>query len=1390
MSKAPAAWTRTPLQVLSTAPTQAPRLPADKRPAYRPKISKKRKRKPPPRRVPPRAPTRSDRATDADVERFQQCPTYIKALQAARVARIAAAPETSRRRGEDIYHGFGLKRLSAKDELRERDFRAINSSGLDVPRTDAELRQFLRTGERPARGTARLSNAKAPEPKTGLRARPGEPYFDRKARRSAERASAAAPIIKIADYTLRPTYATAGAASAIARGKSAEEALKAAGRGFTGKERKTFSTVLREQGIGGAKASILGFGLDVLADPTTWVSFGASSAVRKAAVKAGRHAAAEAEKAALKQGASKTQARLRAIDARNRAHAETLKSADVKPSARETGLQVKVAGTAFPGIERATGAARHYVRRAGQGASRAVPQSTRETGGKLRNVGRKIGAELNANVREVDPITNRAQTRASQASEKGLRREARSEQQAITRNLTERLNAMRGFVSKDEMGTIIDAIEAGDLKSLKGAAPIRTRRLKDRGIRKNPDRLYLAARNVEADLKHLNRLGRNSGAITGRIGKRSRTRLEGMTNLPKARSTAKIHAELKTARQAQAQARIALRAVPADAKPSVRLAARRRVRHTQDRVEFLRKRNLSLQRRQADVATARDLNRGSRQHRQATQARGYFPRVTKDEAEIEGTLDRLAKVDTGTDIPYAQVGSNRPNIGPAQTRKNRGSRAQLRANPKTKHLTEDLSEDIRASMEKYASSVARGVSTANLNTRLISDLGRKLPRNPTKGDLAALRRQGYGVYRVKQGVLEELHPEDNFGQIVRAARGPRTQAHPRTNPKTGEAFKPVPQGLKVRLDPKTSRPAAPRSTSGQVALLDNAQLRRIRAKQTVSGKTTGATFDAFQRGWKTLALSTPGYLVRNLFGDTYNAWQSENALRLARNQARSAKVLGKTASTERGLRRFERGADAAGVRKLGERFRNALPGDRQTVALTSEQAAQIAKALKLDPKAVAALQGARRGQIKLPAEMVGMLAERMGVIRQGRFVELMQDARKPRGSNAWKDISKRVEDQTRLATFLGGLHRGMDPREAAQRASSIHFDYGDLTDHERNAFRRAAPFYTFPARNVPLQGKRLVQRPQKFGTFAKAAEEGRRAAGLSDDFQEGQSPYEQRQLGVPIKYHGKTYTVSIGLPFTDLNDVGAVASNLARGEFAKAGEAVVQRVMEATGPAVKLAPELISNHSFFYRDEIQPEKEPFTRAPQWAIDAGKRSAFARKKLGLIDDYLPPDAPGKVWGWPRKIDYAFRQGQPGPINPLLDVLGKGVEGANARQMTKAQRLLAFAGLRAIKYESDPAQLNRLYDRRDTIQTELDLLGRRAGKDPTLRGTSSNATPRGAALAVEMAAIEKQLDALQKKTRPGGLVHGKRNRPQDNKPGGFGGATGFGGGGGGFGGSTGF
>lgn len=81
-----------------------------------------------------------------------------------------------------------------------------------------------------------------------------------------------------------------------------------------------------------------------------------------------------------------------------------------------------------------------------------------------------------------------------------------------------------------------------------------------------------------------------------------------------------------------------------------------------------------------------------------------------------------------------------------------------------------------------------------------------------------------------------------------------------------------------------------------------------------------------------------------------------------------------------------------------------------------------------------------------------------------------------------------TEHQLRGVSFLANLdvfmRQGMSfkaaAREAGERVTKFHFDYGALSNVERNLIRRVAPFYTWFRKNLPLQFEQFLNQPAYF----------------------------------------------------------------------------------------------------------------------------------------------------------------------------------------------------------------------------------------------------------------------------------------------------------------------
>jgi tetratricopeptide (TPR) repeat protein len=1234
---------------------------------------------------------------------------------------------------------------------------------------------------------------------------------DKAERDAAERA----PLLWTLKQASRPLYGSAGASLALVKGKSPGKVLHEAKRGLQLKDQHTYSDVLGatgwkpKSGLGKAARGTLGFGLDVALDPTTYLSFGTVSVGEKALGKAAQRVAEDAARASAKSLAPKVAAGKvtkseaeRIAKARGRAagrqHMErgikqgraagprgiTVKVAGgkhVRRAIRKTGLESKpaprtplpkdatraqragrtareVKATAAP-LTRATG-------QAGQAVRFLAPKGRKAT--QIRSVTRHGASQLHANVRPHDL------SKAEQRLVKTLRREARAEGEATTRRVASRSNRLLARLGEHEQRQVIDAIEADKIGSLKGQAEklgVQQKRrvvtaVRSRKTRRDPDRLFNVARQVRSDIRHLNRVGRRSGLLAGQVGRRGRIRVEAALSAHATpRSVAPVRAALAPALKERALARENVRrarlaahekphpvrrggGVQTQTRTRASVSVQRAVQHAEaaeQRVENLRAALAARTEGHARATAAKGELRRVRSERLKGEAKGYFPRTNEADIEERGFLARMARgTEDPKNIPRAeQLGSNVPKAGAAERRQFRKSRADLeQGTPKERKVAEALTSDVRETLSKYGTSVSRASAARNLNTRLLQS-GRKLPANLSHDQFEALKARGESVYRVRRGVLEKV---DDFAHARRAGQTEAEKARLAKAAGEAEAQKAAllreAEGAKPKQAAELRDAAAAKGAEaetlrgrigtgggGQYAILKDPVVRHVRERAPVTDNVALQAFDKAQSTFKGVALATPGYLVRNVLGDAFNAAVHENPFTLARNVVKGQKALN-------ALGRYE---------KANRVFEKALTKDKRTIKLSKEQAAALGTT-----------------KTEIPAMQAALLAEKMGVIRQGRFLELIEEgAKRPRGTHAWENAVKRVEDSVRMTTFMGSLHKGLDPSEAAANASKIHFDYGDLTGAEKNFMRRLMPFYTFTSRNLPLQVEGILKHPGKYAAVAHARDEGRKQSGLPIGFEGGLSPYEMRQGGIPFKFDGKQYTLSVGSPFVDLNDT---ARALATENPGKGIAALGQKVAELSSPILKTPVELAANYSFFYRDQIQHESEPLTRAPAWAVEAAKVIPGFAKTTGFVPDYVPPEG-GKTPGWGRKADYAFRQLQPGPIGPLVDVLHGGVQGANARAMTPKQRALAAFGPRAIEYKANQARINRIYNRLDQIKAKAVVLRRRAhptDRTPDGRPYRINAehpTPAFLKLAEEESKLQKELQGRVSRERPGGFVGGE-------------------------------
>ena len=434
--------------------------------------------------------------------------------------------------------------------------------------------------------------------------------------------------------------------------------------------------------------------------------------------------------------------------------------------------------------------------------------------------------------------------------------------------------------------------------------------------------------------------------------------------------------------------------------------------------------------------------------------------------------------------------------------------------------------------------------------------------------------------------------------------------------------------------------------------------------------TIGAAVDNLQGKWKWLATQpNPGFHLRNFAGDLQNAYLAENPARLARNLQQAGGALRVLGRQERALNTLGRAIDPGGKGI-------ALPG------------------------------GERVSYSQLIAE-----AEHTGAIRSG-FVsreldDLMRSGKAPepsttgrlrQGASRW--LQNR-EDVLRLSTYIGGRKRGLSPEQATARSSKYHFDYADLTDLERKVLRRVMPFYTFSARNIPLQFKALLTSPGKYAQYEKVRQELARAFGYADGWEENLPEREQRAVPMPVVIDGKKLTFSLGpsgLPLTDLNEFPTTGNPI------KQADEWIQRAMSMVTPGIKTPIELWANTSFFFRDQIERDEGPLV--PLSSLVAETVPKRYRDDLGIVDDYVDKRTGQKGWGAPARLVYALGiiPGPAGFLNRLT------TESSRSGQ-SPAAKTVGYFGLRGIPFDPVSTKIENLYEERARVQKKMRAMNQR-------------------------------------------------------------------------------
>lgn len=177
-------------------------------------------------------------------------------------------------------------------------------------------------------------------------------------------------------------------------------------------------------------------------------------------------------------------------------------------------------------------------------------------------------------------------------------------------------------------------------------------------------------------------------------------------------------------------------------------------------------------------------------------------------------------------------------------------------------------------------------------------------------------------------------------------------------------------------------------------------------------------------------------------------------------------------------------------------------------------------------------------------------------------------------------VGTTVENNARLAHFLDKLDKGADSMEAALSVKRYLFDYGDLTQFEREVMRRLFPFYTWSRKNIPLQLQELYKQPQKFAPLAIPFR-------LRNEEDLIKLKYARPDLyeRLPLELQRTMDTVTY-VPLEGLIPAGDLAKLVPK-KGAPPWEGLQDSLFELLTPYIRAPLELKMNRSMYFESEIQ-----------------------------------------------------------------------------------------------------------------------------------------------------------------------------------------------------------
>lgn len=320
-----------------------------------------------------------------------------------------------------------------------------------------------------------------------------------------------------------------------------------------------------------------------------------------------------------------------------------------------------------------------------------------------------------------------------------------------------------------------------------------------------------------------------------------------------------------------------------------------------------------------------------------------------------------------------------------------------------------------------------------------------------------------------------------------------------------------------------------------------------------AARKTLAAYDKGLNWWKGWAVTSPGFVVRNVYSGMFNMY-------LDGVRAENVRKFNKFMSKYLELSKDRAGRLTADQNTLDEALKwaagNGWPTELDQARLRGALEAASISGWGLNPEEITSRMVGNKGSFNPFNVEFGPT----------RFV---------------RNLSGQAEARMRASHAYDVLMRGGSVSQAADRVQMFHFNYRDITDFDR-AMKRVIPFWTFYSRNMALQAQVWTRWPQKLNrsyfNFKRNME------------------YQSEQDDVVPSYYDELSAVK--MPFKLPGWVGGdgessvyftpdIPSLRFRQDFAQltpgalGGEFDPLRILSDTSPAIKVPVEMVANKELF-----------------------------------------------------------------------------------------------------------------------------------------------------------------------------------------------------------------